>query len=115
MHSKGKFTRRLAGLLAAALLMPTPAALAADSSTGDSPDPKTATVTIVNGNTSHVQFDPSDKVELTDGKSVSFTVVTKEGYRLESINIEVGSDAVSPGSFALKQDTLSGENADSGI
>ena len=119
---KGKWTRRLAGLLAAALLMPTPAALAADSSTGDSPDPKTATVTIVNGNTSHVQFDPSDKVELTDTESASFTLETEAGYRLDRITITIEpnttstvSDADSSTSLVLDRETLSGDDTKNGI
>ena len=80
----GKWTQGLAGLLAAVLLMPTPAALAAeiggveDSPTGSASN--AATVDIANGSGSKVQFEPNGEVELTDGKSASFTLVTAVSY-----------------------------------
>lgn len=112
---KGKWTRRLAGLLAAALLMPTPAALAADGDTSVSPAPKTAAVTIANKD-SVVQFTPSEDKKLAENESVSFTVATKEGYQLESIHIKVETKKGDPlGSLALKQDALNGEGTASGI
>ena len=115
----GKWTQGLAGLLAAVLLMPTPAALAAeiggveDSPTGSASN--AATVDIANGSGSKVQFEPNGEVELTDGKSASFTLVTEEGYRLENITIEIKPEAGSTVSLTLEQDMLSGADVNSGI
>ena len=86
----GKWTQGLAGLLAAVLLMPTPAALAAeiggveDSPTGSASN--AATVDIANGSGSKVQFEPNGEVELTDGKSASFTGAMIMGFSTQLFN-----------------------------
>ena len=89
----GKWTQGLAGLLAAVLLMPTPAALAAEiGSVEDSPTgsaSNAATVDIANGSGSKVQFEQNGEVELTDGKSASFTLVPEAGYSMENITKEI--------------------------
>ena len=54
-------------------------------------------------------------MELTDGKSASFTLVTEEGYRLENITIEIKPEAGSTVSLTLEQDMLSGADVNSGI